>query len=161
MSLKVLSMQVPASFPLDGPDKSDLYHATAHFGFTAVCEIDGVVGKLVFTHLKGLPYNGASNPIQWPIKNYYGESKKDACGLGHDDLFALGGVVHGLHRNITFSEANDYIRGAMREAGFKRTPAGIVCSAVSLPFVRLFHWGPKNDKQNMRKFVTISWRPGV
>ncbi|MCQ2096767.1 MAG: hypothetical protein MJY87_02350 [Fibrobacter sp.] len=158
MSLKVLSMQVPASFPLEGPDKSCLYHAKAHFGFTAICEIDGVVGKLVFTHLKGCPYNGASNPIQWPIKNYYGETKKDACGLGHDALYAWGGLVNGLSRKLTAGECDDFLRGSMREAGFTRVEAGIVDRAVRW-FAHIFHFGPKNDKEKMHEYCQITWRP--
>lgn len=158
MSIKVLSTLVPSSFPLVGPDNKKLYHAAGPFGFTAICEIDGVVGKLIFTFQAGCPYNGASNPLDWPIKNYYGESKKDACGLGHDALYAWGGLVNGLSRKLTAGECDDFLRGAMREAGFTRVEAGIVDRAVRW-FAHFFHFGPKNDREKMHEYCQITWRP--
>lgn len=159
MSLKVLSMTVPDEFKFSEPNKKGIMFAQKSFHFSALVNIDGEVGYLDFDGLCGCPYNGASNPFQWPIKNYYDDPKKDVCGLGHDILFAHGGYVSFLGRNLTFGESNDYIRGSMREAGFSRKEAGTVCMAVKLPFVYLLHWGEKRDKEGMRHYSEVTWRP--
>lgn len=156
MSLKVISTIVKYDrFPFSPCD--GMYKGDKNFGFSAFCNIDGVDGLLVFDIKKGCYYNGASNPINWPIKNYYNDAKKDCCGLGHDILYALGGKVKGLGRDLKAGESDDYIRGAMREAGFSRKEAGIVDWAVRT-FAHHGHYGIENDKENMHSFCTVTWK---
>lgn len=159
MSLKVLKVFVPERFPFGEADKKDLRLAGGDFDFHALCDIDGVKGLLWFYGSEGLLYNGASNKLGWPIKNYYGEAKKDACGLGHDILYAHGGEVKGLGRKLKAGECDDYIRGSMREADFSRRDAGIVDRAVRIPLVHWFHFGKKNDKEGMHLNSEIVWIP--
>ena len=158
MSLKVLSTIVPVNDdkPLPLEDNGKLYVATVSFSFSAPCEIDGKFGTLWFNVQSGCNYNGASNPINWPIKNYYGEAKKDICGLGHDILYAWGGEVTGLDRKLSAGECDDYIRGAMREAGFTRKEAGIVDRAVRW-FAHFGHFGKKHDKEKMHTKTQVVW----
>lgn len=160
MSLKVLSTTVPEFFKFCHKDEDDLYHAYDKFGFTAHCNIDGVLGNLHFFVYEGCKYNGASNPIQWPIRSYYGDSKKDCCGLGHDLLYAWGGDVKCLGRKLTAGESDDFLRGAMREAGFNRREAGIVDWAVR-HFAHLFHFGTKHDREQMHLHSEIVWVPNA
>lgn len=160
MSLKVLSLTVPKQFDFDYPDEKKLRHALSDFGFNALCEIDGKKGKLVFSFKKGCPYNGASNPFcSWPIKTFYNDSHKDACGLGHDSLYAWGGEVQGLSRKLKAGECDDYIRGAMRCAGFSRCDAGIVDFAVRF-FSHCLHFGKKRDKEGMHELCSVCWVEG-
>lgn len=158
MSLKVLETYVPECFPFGAADKKSIRCATSNFDFHALCDIDGVRGHLWFYGSYGLQYNGASNPLEWPIKNYYDDSKKDCCGLGHDLLYAWGGEVEGLDRKLNAGECDDYIRGSMRCAGFNRKEAGIVDWAVR-HFAHLLHFGKKHDKENMHNFSKIVWIP--
>ena len=158
--MKVSSTNVPEVFPFSGPDKNGLRAATMPLLFSADCEIDGVKGKLVFVCRAGMHYNGASNPLEWPIKNYYGDPKKDCCGLGHDLLYAHGGRVIGLDRRLTAGECDDFIRGAMREAGFSRTEAGLTDWAVR-HFAHWFHFGEKHDKERMHHVSSITWVPDM
>lgn len=158
MSLKVLSTQVPERFPFALQLQDGLFRATDKFSFSAKCEIDGERGTLHFFVYPGCCYNGASNPIEWPIKNFYEDPKKDCCGLGHDLLYAWGGEVKGLGRALKAGEADDYIRGSMREADFSRKEAGIVDWAVR-HLAHWFHWGKKHDKENMHNFSEIVWVP--
>ncbi|MCQ2101414.1 MAG: hypothetical protein MJZ10_14045 [Fibrobacter sp.] len=158
--MKVKSTEIIEKFRFSDPDKNEVRTAFNNFSFCARCAIDGEDGCLWFFVYSGCRYNGASNKLGWPIKRFYGNDKKDCCGLGHDLFFAHGGYVEGLKRKITFNEANDYIRGAMREAGFKRYEAGIVDRAVRIPLVYLLHWGKRNDNDQMHLFSKIVWIPG-
>lgn len=159
MSLKVISTHVPEKFNFGPANKKNIRSVTSNFKFYAVCDIDGERGKLWFFCDIGMLYNGASNPLQWPIKNFYGEDKKDCCGLGHDLLYAFGGRVVNLSKELDAGECDDYIRGAMREAGFSRKSAGIVDWAVR-HFAHLRHFGTKHDKEGMHLHSKITWTPG-
>lgn len=157
MALKVLSVTVPERFNFSHPNGDGIMFAAERIRFSALVNIDGDVGYLDFDCDVGCPYNGASNPLNWPIKNYYGESRKDVCGLGHDILYAWGGYVEGYHRKLKNGECDDYIRGSMREADWKRIPAGIVdwCCRHLAHFL---HFGTRNDKEGMHLKSKVSWR---
>lgn len=157
MSLKVITTLVPeGEFPFESD--GTVYVAKRDFSFLAHCKIDDKVGDLHFNIFKGCLYNGASNPINWPIRNFYNDTKKDCCGLGHDLLYAWGGEVKNLDRALNAGEADDYIRGAMREAGFTRGEAGLVDRMVRI-FAHHGHYGKKHDKENMHSFSEIVWIP--
>lgn len=157
MSLKVITTIVPGgSFPFKR--EGDIYVAERDFSFITHCKIDERLGDLYFNIFANCKYNGASNPINWPIKNYYGESKKDCCGLGHDLLYAWGGKIKNLDRELKAGEADDYIRGAMREAGFTRKEAGLVDRMVRM-FAHHGHYGIKHDKEEMHLNSEIVWVP--
>ena len=162
--MKVISTTTPTknedvSLPFEcGED--GIYIAQRDFSFVAYCDIDGKKGNLWFNVFKGCKYNGASNPLNWPIENYYGNAKKDICGLGHDILYAFGGEVKGLGRKLKAGECDDYIRGSMREAGFTRKEAGIVDRAVRW-FAHFNHFGKKYDKEDMHNNSEVVWVPMV
>lgn len=157
MALKVLDVYVPERLDFFHPDGDGIMFAAERIRFSALVNVDGDVGYLDFDCAVGCPYNGASNPLNWPIKNYYGESRKDACGLGHDILYACGGYVEGYHRKLKAGECDDYIRGAMREAGFNRKEAGVVDWAVR-HLAHFLHFGIKNDKEGMHFKSKVTWR---
>jgi len=157
MSVKVVSTFVPENLPYGDPDKNGIRQAKEDFTFYFLCVIDGREGYLYFNHKKGLCYNGASNKLGWPIKNYYGVAKKDCAPNAHDDLYAWGGQVKGLKRKLSASECDDILRGAMREGGFSRKDAGIVDRAVKIPLVHWLHFGVKNDKEGMHNLCEICW----
>lgn len=158
MSLKVLDVVVPDIFPFGAADKKGIRVACDKFQFKAYCNIDGNMGWLIFDCFQYMQFNGASNPIGKPIKNYYGESKKDAPALGHDLLYAWGGEVSGFGRDLKAGECDDFIRGAMREAGFSRSDAGIVDFFVRM-FAHFRHFGKKHDEERMHQYSKISWIP--
>lgn len=157
MALKVLKVITPPEFPFSYDKEKKLYKALADFSFIAYCNIDGEMGDLHFNIYKDCWYNGASNPLNWPIKNYYSEAKKDSCGLGHDLLYAWGGEVKGFDRKLTREESDDYIRGAMREANFTRFQAGCVDKAVEL--FASNHYGKEHDSEGMHEHSEIVWVP--
>lgn len=158
MSLKVISTSVPPKFPFGDADSNNIRISPHSFYFRALCNIDGEMGYLQFNCYPYLRFNGASNPIGKPIKNYYGDSKKDAPALGHDILYAFGGEVDNLGRRLTAGECDDYLRGAMREAGFSRSDAGIVDFFVRL-FAHFRHFGKKYDKELMHMYSRVTWIP--
>lgn len=158
MSLKVQEVVILEPFGFTDPDNEGIRSATKDFAFKAVCDIDGVRGNLNFIVSRGIRYNGASNPLGWPIKNFYGDDAKDACGLGHDILYACGGEVKGLSRCLKAGECDDYIRGAMRCAGFNRKEAGIVDWFVR-HLAHFRHFGPKRDKEKMHDYSEVVWVP--
>lgn len=160
MALKVLAMSVPEEFNFSPADKDGIMLAMSRIHFSAKVNIDGDMGWIDFDIELGCPYNGASNPLDWPIKNYYGDPLKDACGLGHDILYAWGGFLHGYHRSLKAGECDDYIRGAMREAEFSRGEAGVVDFAVR-HLAHWLHFGTRHDKEGMHLKSKVMWRTVV
>lgn len=158
MSLKVISTTVPSKFPFGEPNTDNIRISKETFYFRAFCNIDGEMGYLQFICYPYIQFNGASNPIGKPIKNYYGDAKKDAPALGHDLLYAWGGEVENLGRDLKPGECDDYLRGAMREAGFSRSDAGIVDFFVRM-FAHFRHYGKKYDKERMHLYSKIIWMP--
>ena len=158
MTLKVISTACPRTLPYRYSETAGLYRAFSMFEFSALLEIDGVRGSLSFFHHMGCPYNGISNPLGWPVKNYYNDAKKDLCGDGHDCLYAHGGEVEGLGRKLTPGECDDFLRGSMREAGLTRFKAGLVDRMVRIPLVHLLHFGKDRDKEGMHLSTRLEWK---
>ena len=165
MSVKVLSIHVPKKYqggalPYGPVDNNGLRRATEDFELRFVCNVDGVVGSLIFGARAGMGYNGASNRLGWPIKMYYDIAEKDSLGTVHDIGYAHGGEVEGLSRKLAAGEVDDVLRGGMRCTGFSRFEAGVVDRAVRIPLVHALHFGKKRDKERMHYNSSIRWVPG-
>lgn len=139
-------------------EETKLYEANCKFTLVCFCEIDGKLGDLYLNADEGLKYNGTSVPMDVGfLRNYYAD-ERDIAGLYHDSLYALGGKVKGLGRNLTADECDDVFRGLLRETGFSRVQAGAMDRAVRT-FAHSGHFGPEHDSEEMGEKVELCWVP--
>lgn len=117
--------------------------ATLKAGIQVVIDTDE--GKLIITAAKGFTWNGKSFPIP---KRFY-NNNEDICYLVHDILYHNVGLSR--------ADADDILRGMLREVGRSRFYASTTCWGCNT-FARKAFGG--NDKRTLDNLDLITVQLG-
>lgn len=112
------------------------------------CLRDGKATRFLFRIEEGFGTDGLSVPLPFRkiVPKWTDDMAYNVAGIVHDGLYGTKG--YGI---FSRSEADDFLRGLMRESGMERLRASTACACVKA-FARR-HWGL--DREGFGRFFSV------
>lgn len=112
------------------------------------CVRDGRTTRFLFRIEEGFGTDGLSVPLPFRriVPRWTDDMSYNIAGIVHDGLYGTKG--YGM---FTRSEADDFLRGLMRESGMERLRASTACGCVRAFAKR--HWGL--DREGFGRFFSV------